>query len=88
MNNENCFFDFLWESIDVLNPYASKYEKEALKSVETKSKKVKNTMNEKQIELFDEYQNSLSELFSVLQREAFAKGIKFATRFFIESAEK
>jgi len=88
MNNEKCFFDFLWECMDVLNPYASEEERKALMRVELKSEQLKKAINDKQIELVDEYQDSLSDLFSVLQREAFEKGIKFATRYFIESAEK
>ena len=83
----NNILDELWEYIDTFNPYASKEEKEILCVVAEKSEKFAKLITNEQMEIFEDYHDSLSELHSVERKEAFAKGVRFATRFLLEATE-
>ncbi len=80
--------DHLWECLDTFNTYASEEEREILSVVAKKSELFIKSINEQQTKLFEDYQNSLSELNIVCQKNAFIKGIKFATAYLLEATEE
>ncbi len=81
----NNILNELWEYIDTFNPYAGKEEKEILSVVAVKSEEFAKSMTNEQIPIFEDYHDSLSELHSVERKEAFVKGVRFATQFLLEA---
>lgn len=84
MRNNQNILDVLWEYVDTFNPYASDDEKKVLSIVSEKSDAFKKMITDDQYSLFEDYQDSLLELCSVEKKEAFIKGVKFASQLIIE----
>lgn len=84
MIKKSGVLDLIWESMDIINPYASESEKESLCKIEEKAEKIRNLMNKDSINLFEKYEESMFEYSSVKEKEAFLKGIKFASNFIFE----
>lgn len=60
-------------------------EKEIIKNWSEKENCFKAKLTREQIEMFEEYDNSLSQVNRITEKNAFMKGIMFATRFIFEA---
>lgn len=87
MKSNQKLLDTLWEYIDTFNPYTSEEEKKILSVVAKKSEEFVKSMTNEQTVAFEDYRDSLWELHSVERKEAFAKGVKFASQFLLEATE-
>lgn len=85
MKAQGKILDTLWKYIDTFNPYSSEEEKKLFSIVAKKSEEFEKIITEEQMKFFEDYQASLSKLQSVERREAFAKGVRFATQFLPEA---
>ena len=88
MKSQDKIIDTLWEYIETFNPYASEEEKKIFSVVAEKSEIFTKTMTDEQIPIFEDYHDSLYELHSIEQKEAFVKGVKFATQFLLEATNE
>lgn len=84
MKKEPNVLKLLWEYIDMITPFATEEELQALEVVASKSKILFITLNKEQKQLFEDYNDALMVLDNVCLREAFIKGIKFANSYAIE----
>ena len=85
MKSQGKILETLWEYIDTFNPYASEEEKKIFSIVAKKSEEFEKIITDEQMRAFEDYKDSLSELHSVERKEAFAKGVRFATQFLLEA---
>ncbi len=60
-------------------------EKEIIRRYGEAEDKLRAKLSDEQKELFDEYDNSISETNSISERYAFIKGVRFATRLIFEA---
>lgn len=84
MKKRNNVLNDLWEYIDMINPYATDEEHQAILVVYQKTEKFKESLDNNQKELFEDYFDSLQDFDDICLREAFIKGIKFATKYIME----
>ena len=75
MKKEPNVLKLLWEYIDMITPFATEEELQALEVVAAKSKILFITLNKEQKQLFEDYNDALMVLDNVCLREAFIKGI-------------
>ncbi|MBE6532189.1 MAG: hypothetical protein E7676_01615 [Ruminococcaceae bacterium] len=73
----------LWEYIVALEPFSSEEESKASGVVIQRLESLEKTLNQEQKELLNLYCDSIDELDSICQCEAFVKGIKFATSYLL-----
>lgn len=74
----------LWEYIETFEPLSSEEERKALTIVIHRVESLEKTLNQEQKDLLDLYRDSIYELDSICQYEAFVKGVRFATSYFLE----
>ena len=86
-HENNKFLSELWNNIDMLDVSASPEEKEIIGDLQTHENALINTLSDKQKGLFKRYEDSMSELIYICSREAFIKGIKFATAYLLEAMD-
>ena len=80
-NLENLWFDYLIEA-----PIGrSAKENDIIKKWSEKEKLLRSKLNEEQLEIFEEYDAALSSINRISEKNAFVKGVKFATRFIFET---
>lgn len=60
-------------------------EKEIIREYGEAEEKLRAKLNDEQIELLEEYDNSVSETNSISERYAFIKGVRFAIRLIFEA---
>ena len=60
-------------------------EKEIIREYGEVEEKLRAKLNDEQIELLEEYDNSVSETNSISERYAFIKGVRFAIRLIFEA---
>ncbi len=60
-------------------------EKELIREYGEAEEKLRAKLNDEQIELLEEYDNSVSETNSISERYAFIKGVRFAIRLIFEA---
>ncbi len=60
-------------------------EKEIIRKYGEAEEKLRAKLNDEQIELLEEYDNSVSETNSISERYAFIKGVRFAIRLIFEA---
>lgn len=75
----------LWEYVSMANTYASTDEKESMICVYKKTEDFVKSLNEDQKQLFEDYYDSITMLNDICLREAFIKGLKFATDYLLET---
>ncbi len=80
--------DNLWEMLESFNINASKSEKPFLLIEVKKKSALFSTLSEDQVQSFLDYEESLSQLIEAERKEAFIKGIKFATQFLFEASKE
>ena len=78
----------IWDTIKMLDTKASVEEASITPDLESLDQALNESLNEEQKELLHKYYDLLSELNIILEREAFIKGIKFATEYMIEAVDK
>lgn len=83
-NLDDLWFNYLIESPVQLN----EKEKTTIKEWSKQEKYFRSKLNEKQIELFEEYDKSLSNVNRISEKNAFIKGVMFATHFLFEALYK
>ena len=75
----------LWEYIEAFEPLSSEEERKALMGVLQRAELLEKTLNQEQKGLLDLYRDSIYELDSICQCEAFVKGVRFATSYLLEA---
>lgn len=60
-------------------------EAELIKNWSAKEKEFRAKLNQEQIALLEEYDAAVCKMSSASEKNAFVKGVKFTTRFFIEA---
>ena len=56
-----------------------------IKNLSEKDEQLRSSLNQEQIKLLEEYDKAFTATYTLLEKDAFVKGIKFATRFLFES---
>ena len=87
MKKRNNVLEDLWEYIEMIHPYATDEERQAILVVSKKTEKFKESLDNNQKELFEDYFDSLQDLDGICLREAFIKGVKFATKYILEATD-
>lgn len=81
---ENLWFNYLIEI-----PIArSEKEKTIINNWSEKEKYFRSILNEEQIKAFNEYDNALSMVSRISEKNAFVKGVMFATQFLFEALHR
>jgi len=80
---EDLWYSYLAEKRTVM----SEEECEIMNVVVNNSQKLRNTFNHNQEELFEKYDDSLADLRICYEKDAFLKGINFATKFLFEAIQ-
>ena len=80
--------DCIWECINITHPDATEEEKRLMKIVLKIEEALINAVKEEQMKLLENLQESISNLINSERKEAFIKGIKFATQFFLEATKE
>ena len=62
-------------------------EKLIMEKLENAEKVLHKELNEKQVQLLEEFTDHWGELCSVYRKESFIKGIRFATKYLLEATE-
>lgn len=78
---ENLWFNYLIE----IPIKRSAEEIAAINELSEKEKYFRTILNEEQLTAFTEYDNSLSKVSRISEKNAFIKGIMFATRFIYQA---
>lgn len=78
---ENLWFNYIIE----LPIQKTKKEKQIVSEWLKQEKYFRSKLNEEQIEFLEEYDNALSEVNRITEKNAFIKGVMFATRFIFEA---
>ena len=78
----------LWEMLESFNITSSEDEKTIFCITENQKNNLLKTLNDEQKRLFFSYEDYMSNLIETERKEAFIKGIKFATQFFLEATGK
>ncbi|MBQ8765577.1 MAG: hypothetical protein IJZ16_02115 [Clostridia bacterium] len=78
---EKLWFDYLIE-VPVTK---SEKEKQIINEFTEKEKLFRSKLNDEQVEFLEEYDNAVSKVNSISEKNAFVKGIMFATRFIFQA---
>lgn len=78
---ENLWFNYLIEMPIAKN----NQEKNIINNFRKKEKALRSILNKEQIKVFEEYDGVVSEVNSISEKNAFVKGIMFATRFIFQA---
>lgn len=60
-------------------------EKNTINKMSEKDKLFRSSLNEEQIRILNEYDNTVSQVGRISEKNAFLKGVMFATRFIFEA---
>ena len=74
--------------LESFNIKSSEEEKTIFCDAENKKSVFLKSINDEQTGLFWGYEEAMSALMETERKEAFIKGVKFATQFFLEATEK
>ncbi len=85
--NDISLLEKIWDCIQMLDPAPSEEERNITKKLESADLRLLDSLSDEQKELLQSYLDLLSELNSISERRAFAKGVKFATAYLDEAAE-
>lgn len=56
-----------------------------IRNLSEQDKKLRSKLNQEQVKLLEEYDKALNATYNLLEKDAFIKGVKFATRFLFEA---
>ena len=86
--SNNKTLNWIWDCITSQAPFATKEEKHFMKIIAKKEDELLKSLSKKERKLFHDYQEAVYELSLIDQKQSFAKGIKFATAYLVESFEE
>ena len=76
----------LWYSYIVENGMVrTEQERAIIKNLSDNDEQFRSKLNQEQISLLEEYDKAFTATYSILEKDAFVKGIRFATRFLVEA---
>lgn len=76
----------LWYSYIVeTGTVRTEQERVIIRNLSEKDEQLRSKLNQEQIKFLEEYDKAFAETYNLLEKDAFIKGIKFATRFLFES---
>ena len=76
----------LWYSYVVENGMVrTEQERAIIKNLYEKDEQFRALLNQEQLVSFEEYDKAFNSTYSILEKDAFVKGVRFATRFLIEA---
>lgn len=78
---EDLWFSYLIEEGIAL----SDSDRIIVNSSSQKREEIYNTLSQTQRQAFEKYEENTNDMLNIYEKEAFIKGIKFATKFFINS---
>ncbi len=78
---EKLWFDYLIE-FPIKN---SEKEKQIINEFTKKESQFRSKLNEEQVKLLEEYDSAVSKVSSISEKNAFVKGIMFATKFLFQA---
>ena len=80
--------DCIWECINITHPDATEEEKRLMKIVAKDEEALIKAIDKEQAQLLKKLQESISNLINSERKEAFIRGVKFATQFFLEATKE
>lgn len=80
--------EYIWECLNITQSDATEEEKRLMKIVAKNEEALINAVNEEQAKLLENLQESISNFINSERKEAFIKGIKFATQFLFEASKE
>ncbi len=78
---EKLWYSYIIEEVSKRNDQ----EKEIIKNWSAKETDFRAKLNDEQMTLLEEYDAAVCKMSSASEKNAFIKGVKFTTRFFIEA---
>ena len=79
--------DEIWEMLDMNNNNPSNEEKEIVSKLVNLENKLLVNFDDEQNNMFSSLMNTLSTLNYLERKDAFIKGVRFATQFFLDATE-
>ena len=82
--NMKHILEDLWYSYELGNPMIPTKElEEVLEKAYQSEERLRENLNEKENELFLKYEAYMSEISSISEKDAFIKGVRFATKYLL-----
>ncbi len=78
---EQLWYSYIVETGTVRN----EQERTIIRKLSQKNEQLRSKLNQEQIVLLEEYDKAFTSTCNILEKDAFVKGIKFATRFLFEA---
>ena len=79
----------IWYSYQMQNPTEMNVEKKKILDVLVlNEERLRNELNEEQTVLLENYERCMGEINCISEKDAFVKGLCFATEFFLEALRK
>ena len=80
--------NYIWEVLNIIEPDATEEEKNSMIVLERNYKALIKTIGTGQEQLLDKLQESISGLIDTERKEAFIKGVKYATHFLLDAIKE
>lgn len=77
----------IWEILDMNNDHSSQEEKEMMSKLVDIENKLSKKLNTEQKVILSNLMNTISDLSYIERREAFIRGIRFATQYLLDAAD-
>ena len=82
--NMKHILEDLWYSYELSNPkIPTKELEEVLEKAYQSEERLRENLNEKENELFLKYEAYMSEISSISEKDAFIRGVRFATKYLL-----
>jgi hypothetical protein len=82
--NMKHILEDLWYSYELDNPMMPTKElEEVLEKAYQSEERLRENLNEKENELFLKYEACMSEISSISEKDAFIRGVRFATKYLL-----
>ena len=78
---ENLWYSYIVETGTV----RTEQERAIIKNLSEIDEQFRAKLNQEQIALLEEYDKAFTATYSLLEKDAFVKGVRFATRFLVEA---
>lgn len=80
--------EYIWECLNIIEPNATEKEKKSIIALEKNYEALTKAVSIDQAELLQKLQDATSNVIDTERKEAFIKGIKFATQFLFEASKE
>ena len=77
----------IWEMLDMNNDHSSQEEKEMMSKLVDIENKLSKKLNTEQKVILSNLMNTISDLSYIERKEAFIRGIRFATQYLLDAAD-